>query len=94
MRRSSFLALTFVLLAAAAPAEARAGGAGLYAFVAAEDDDRLVVVDVEARQVLRRIPVAAGPHNVAASADGRYVVVTSPPSGRVTLVSARTFRVL
>jgi DNA-binding beta-propeller fold protein YncE len=61
--------------------------ATLLAFVAAEDDDRLVVVDLERKRVVRRIHVADGPHNVAASWDGRFVLVTSPPAGRVTLVS-------
>ena len=60
--------------------------AALLAFVAAEDDDRLVVVDLQRRQMVRRIRVADGPHNVASSADGRCVLVTSPPAGRVTLV--------
>ena len=61
--------------------------AALLAFVAAEDQDRLVVVDLERRRIVRRIQVADGPHNVAASWDGRFVLVTSPPAGRVTLVS-------
>ena len=64
------------------------------AYVSAEDDDRLAVVDLRSRRVLRRIPVADGPHNVAASWDGRFVLVTSPPAGRVTLVSGRSLRVL
>ena len=66
------------------------------AFVSAEDDDTLVAVDLGTRRVLGRILVANGPHNVAASASaGRNaVLVTSPPAGRVTLVSASSRRVV
>lgn len=64
------------------------------AYVAAERDDRLVVVDVGRGRVLARLPVPEGPHNVAATGDGRIVAVTSQPAGRVTIVDGRRFRVL
>jgi hypothetical protein len=66
----------------------------LVAYVSAESENRLVAVDVRSRRVLRRIRVASGPHNVAATPDGRFVLVTSPPAGRVTLVAGRSLRVL
>jgi len=87
------LLFTFVLASLTFAAPASAGG-NLRAFVAAEDDATLIAVDLNSRRVLRRIPVAPGPHNVATSSDGRFVLVTSPPAGRVTLVSARSLRVL
>ena len=77
------------LLAGGATVEAKEGR--LIAFVSAEDDDILVAVDLAARRVVRRIPVANGPHNVAANV--HHVVVTSPPAGRVTLVDPRSLRV-
>ena len=84
-----------LLLAVLAAGAARAGEArpaSVRAFVAAEGEARLVAFDLGSASVLRRIPVAPGPHNVTASADGRLVLVTSPPSGRVTLVTAGTLR--
>lgn len=64
------------------------------AYVAAEQDDRLVVVDIERGQVLARVSVPDGPHNVAATGDGRIVAVTSPPAGQLTILDGRRFRVL
>ena len=90
MRRVAFVAAVVVaLVAGGSGVDAKEGR--LIAFVSAEDDDMLVAVDLAARRVVRRIPVANGPHNVAASV--RHVVVTSPPAGRVTLVDARSLRV-
>lgn len=63
------------------------------AFVSAEAEDRLVAVNLERRRVVGRLRVADGPHNVAASQDGRHVVVTSPPAGRITIVDGRSLRV-
>ena len=92
---AAMLALAVPGCSPARPADAPVGEEERpLAFVSAEDEDRLVVVDLRARRVLRRIRVADGPHNVAASADGRRVLVTSPPAGRVTLVSGRTLRVV
>lgn len=85
------LALTAILVLAVPAAAARPAGRWI-AFVSAEDDDRLVAVDLRTRRVLRRIPVADGPHNV--SQHGGLVAVTSPPAGVVTLLDARTLRVL
>ena len=86
-------ALVLVSLAfVPAAAGHRLGGAPL-AYVAAEDDDRLAVVDLGSRSVVRRLAVADGPHNVAATFDGRVVAVTSPPAGVVTVVDGRSLRV-
>lgn len=84
------LATLALVMLAVSPAAAKE----VVAFVSAEDDDRLVAVQPITGRVLARIPVADGPHNVAASADGRFVLVTSPPAGRVTLVNGRSLRVL
>lgn len=92
MRRLVVLALLLVL--APAGAQARVAGGTLLAFVAVEGDDRLVAVAVADRRIVGRIDVADGPHNVAATPDGRLVLVTSPPAGRVTLLNGRTLRVL
>jgi DNA-binding beta-propeller fold protein YncE len=89
------LAAAAALLLLLAPgAAARPTGGTLVAFVSAEDDDELVAVQPITGEVLRRLAVANGPHNVAAAPDGRSVLVTSPPAGRVTLVDARMRRVV
>lgn len=91
LRTLIFAALALLLLAGAggaAPAQRS------LAYVAAEGDDRVVVVDVARGRVLARIPVPVGPHNLTATGDGRIVAVTSPPAGRVTIVDGRSFRVL
>jgi YVTN family beta-propeller protein len=77
---------------AGADAPAAAKQARVLAFTAAEREGRLVVVDVARRRIVRRLAVGSGPHNVAASRDGRFVLVTSPPAGRVTLVGGRSAR--
>jgi YVTN family beta-propeller protein len=69
------------------------GGAAT-AFVTAEDDDAVVAVDLASGRIVRRIPVADGPHNIDVSWNGRFVVATSPPAGRVTLISGWSLRVL
>lgn len=73
---------------------ARPAGGVLIAFLSAEADDRLVAVEAVSGRLLRRLQVADGPHNVAATPDGRLVLVTSPPADTVTLVDGRAFRVL
>ena len=79
------LAGVAVAVVAVAGASARPQGGAPLAYVAAEDEDRLVVVNLCTRAIVRRITVANGPHNVAASFDCRVVAVTSPSAGRVTI---------
>jgi protein MpaA len=86
-------ALAFAALFLAPAARAPLDTSTLRAYVTAEDDDAVVAVDLSSGRVLRRIPVADGPHNIAADPDGFRVVVTSPPAGRVTLLSGRALRV-
>lgn len=95
MTLRAVLVLT-VALAVVVPgaAAARPEGGTLVAFAAAESEDRLIVVQPITGQIFARIRVPDGPHNVASSPNGRVVLVTSPPAGRVTLVDGRTYRVL
>ena len=60
------------------------------AWVVADEDDAVVALDVTSGRVLSRISVAKGPRNIAASADGRSVVVTNRDAGRVTLIAGKT----
>jgi DNA-binding beta-propeller fold protein YncE len=86
------VALVFLALVPAA-AGTRAGGTPV-AFVSAEGDDRLVAVDLTTRRVLARIPVPNGPRKVVEAGGARWILVTSPPAGAVTLVDAFSFKVV
>lgn len=92
----SRIALTLAVGALALIPGSLAGPVGgrVTAFVTAEDDDAVVAVELASGRIIRRIPVADGPHNVAVSWNGRFVVATSPPAGRVTLISGWSLRVL
>lgn len=79
--------ITVVLAALVAAGAARAGG-GELAYVTVEDMDELVAVDPYSSTVTARLRVPHGPHNLAVSTDRRYLLVTSPPAGAVTLVDA------
>lgn len=62
--------------------------AGIVALVALEDADAIAVLAGPRWRLVRRLAAPPGPHNVAASADGRQVAVSSPPADRVTIVGA------
>jgi DNA-binding beta-propeller fold protein YncE len=85
--------LVLALLALPVAAASAKGDSREVAFVAAEDDDQLVAVELRTARVLRRIHIASGPHNVAAAGTLGPVLVTSPPANRVTLVDVRRLRV-
>jgi hypothetical protein len=74
---------------------ARQGGTPV-AFVAAERASQLIAVDLGSKRVVGRVRVPAGPHNVASAVVGLrpYVIVSSPPSGAVTLVDAVSRRIV
>jgi DNA-binding beta-propeller fold protein YncE len=72
-----------------APAKAQPQPRGYRAFVAIEDEDRVAVLDGPPWRGVRSVSVPSGPHNATAHPAGRYVAVSSPPAGRVTLLDAR-----
>jgi DNA-binding beta-propeller fold protein YncE len=76
----------------ASPEPARARR--LAAVVALERAGAAAVLRGPRWRVARRLPLPAGPHNVAVSPDGRFAAVTSPPADRVTLIDVRRARVL
>ena len=90
------LPLLVLLLAFVPAASATPAGGTPVAFVAAEDADRLVAVDLTTQRVVARVRVPDGPHNVADAVIGLrpYVLVTSPPARAVTLVDARSLRIV
>lgn len=73
----------------AGPAIKRRQAPRYRAFVAIEDEDRVAVLEGPPWRVVERVPVPGGPHNVAADPAGRYVAVSSPPTGEVTIFDSR-----
>ena len=73
-------ALALVLAAAAVPdAQAPAPRAALTGTVVAvnQQSDSVTLIDLKTMTAYRHVPVVAGPHEAAASPDGRTVVVTN-----------------
>jgi YVTN family beta-propeller protein len=64
------------------------------AFVTAETENRLLVVDLPSGRVVRRIPVAPGPEDLATDGNGGEIVVVSAAAGKVTLLNGDTLRPL
>lgn len=87
---AAVLALAGVL---AVPA-AHAGGT-LVALVTDERANQLIAVQPVTGQALWYTSISSGPHNVAATRDGRLVLVTSPPAGALTIIRLQrpSFRV-
>lgn len=80
-------------LAAHAPAP-RVSPPRVQALVTAETENRVLVVDLPSGHVVRRIPVAPDPEDLATSPGGGEVVVVSSNAGKVTLLSGETLRPL
>jgi hypothetical protein len=89
--RSLILAAVVAVPASGAAASPRGGTPAV--FVSAERASQLVGVNLDTGRVIARIRVPAGPHNVT-SYLARYVLLTSPPAGAVTLVDAFSRRVV
>ncbi len=89
------LIITPLLLAlSAGAAPAREAGGTPVAFVAAEKASELVAVDLTTGRVVGRIRMPSGPRNVAATGDLRYLLVTSPRAGTVTVIDSFTQRIV
>jgi len=85
--------VALVLALGTGGASATPSGGTPAAFVSVERASLLVGVDLTTGRVIARIRVPAGPHNVT-SYSARYVLVTSPPAGAVTLVDAFSRRII
>ncbi len=66
-------------------------GAGKMAMDAAKPVSTVSVVDLEKREVVRRIDVPGAVHHVAVSPDGRFAVVTQPNAGTVSVIDLSSF---
>ena len=63
------------------------------AYVANFKDDTVSVIDTAAGKVLKTIPVAAGPHGMVVSADGRWLYVSGDGSSKVDVIDTTTDKV-
>ncbi|MGY0194533.1 YncE family protein [Leptothrix sp. BB-4] len=63
-------------------------------WVAMDDGDRLVGVDVAAMETRHELKIGDGAHALSASEDGRRLVVTSSAAGLATVVDAQAARVI
>jgi len=54
----------------------------------------VAVIDVARRELVRRIPLGGGPHDLAISDDSRHVFVTRRDAGRLAVIDSRTFEVV
>ncbi len=87
----SFL-LVFTLLCMCPPLRVHAdGGAPNLAYVSGTPSG-VNVIDVLQGKVTKLIPVAGDPHTILLSLDGRFLYVTQPGLGQVSVILAETGR--
>lgn len=89
-----FSALTLVLLLSLAPRHAFAdGGAPNLAYVAGTAAG-ITTIDVAQQQVTGTFSPGGDPHIILLSSDGRFLYVTQPAFGRVSIIAARNGKTL
>lgn len=84
--------LAFALIATGA--DASSSGGAEEAYVSVQKENVVVAVVLDAGKVSARIRVPRGPTSIAVTDDRRYVLVTSPQAGKVTLIDSFRHRVL
>ena len=72
-----FIALALAALAVVQPPPAPVPGLAGTVVVVNQQSDTVTLVDVKTMEAYRHVPVVGGPHEAAASPDGRRVVVTN-----------------
>jgi YVTN family beta-propeller protein len=80
VRLTSFVVSTAILIgAAAASSQSPARGSNLTGTVVVvnQQADSVTLIDLKAMEAYRHVPVVGGPHEAAASPDGRSVIVTN-----------------
>jgi YVTN family beta-propeller protein len=80
----------FILVGAALALAAADANAGPKAYVGDFADSTVSAVDTEAGKIVATIPVAAGPHGMAITADGRTVFVSGDGSSSVSVIDTAT----
>ena len=72
-----FIALALAALAVVQPPPAPVPGLGGTVVVVNQQSDTVTLVDLKTMEAYRHVPVVGGPHEAAASPDGRRVLVTN-----------------
>ncbi len=72
----------------AAPTAASA--AGPKAYIGLFKDNAVAVLDTSTNQVIKKIPVPAGPHGLVITSDGRWVYVSSDGDSKVSIIDTTT----
>jgi YVTN family beta-propeller protein len=86
--------LALPLLAAAALAlVSGVANAGPKAYVGNFKDDTVSVIDTAVGKVIATIPIAAGPHGMAVTRDGRWIYVTSDGASTLSVIDTTADRV-
>ncbi len=62
-------------------------------YITGERADKLIVVDVKQKKVIKEIAVGKRPHGVVVSADGQQVYVTNRAGGTLSVIDAKTLTV-
>ena len=94
MLRPLIVALLLALVLGAGGAGARTGGGAEEAYVAVTGEDVVVSVMLDTGEVTSRIAVPRGPREVAIGSQRRFLLVSSPPAGKVTLIDSFQHRVV
>ncbi|HZR44475.1 MAG TPA: YncE family protein [Ktedonobacteraceae bacterium] len=81
--------LIFALLLLAPPVAHADGGAPNLAYVSGTSKG-ISVIDISKQNVSKTINVAGDPHTIQLSLDGRFLYVTQPQLGRVSIIAAQT----
>ena len=85
-----FILLVFTLMSFYCPPQAHAdGGAPNLAYVSGTPSG-VSVIDVGQAKVTKTILVAGDPHTILLSLDGRFLYVTQPALGQVSVIAAKT----
>src|SRR5581483_8138242 len=79
----------FALLLLAPPVAHADGGAPNLAYVSGTSKG-ISVIDISKQNVSKTINVAGDPHTIQLSLDGRFLYVTQPQLGRVSIIAAQT----
>jgi DNA-binding beta-propeller fold protein YncE len=85
--------LLLAILAVPAASHAAGQGGTPVALVTAESENALLVVDLDSRKVMRRMPMPADPENVETNSRNDAAAVVSTRAGAVTLLSLPRLRV-
>jgi hypothetical protein len=88
------IAMLLALALGAGGASARTEGGAEEAYVAVTGENVVVSVMLDAGEVTSRIAVPRGPRDVAIGSQGRFLLVSSPPAGKVTLIDSFRHRVV